>query len=369
MRRLRLFATSLRSSRLVGGSNSRSFPITNASASIPDKTKRLYAELGRYGLTQEYLRKYVLPSWWDDSATTGSGGVELALRIAEGTGLNPTSLLQDQPQPTAKNIEGVRYKGDGSMSESCRECVIGICRRVSQLAIEATKDRRQADVGQSPIGIRDSILAKGNPWVSLESLANFCWDLGVPVLPVRQFPSKIKKPDGMVLSMNGRPAIVVCKNAKPTAWMLFILAHELGHVLEGHLENGDIVDLKVTDTIDEDDEVEAAADRAAIAMLTGDPNTSYRLNSPAPKAKELASKASEAGNRDGVDPGHIVLNYVHGLNGPFYALGNKALSILEPNANALKSLAKIAGERMDLSNLSEDHAEYLLRMMDFGTKE
>ena len=42
---------------------------------------------------------------------------------------------------------------------------------------------------------------------------------------------------------SGHYGIVLCKNAKHSAWLLFILTHELGHILRRHItRDGVLID-------------------------------------------------------------------------------------------------------------------------------
>ncbi|TWU39111.1 hypothetical protein Q31b_41940 [Novipirellula aureliae] len=241
---------------------------------------------------------------------------------------------------------------------------MGICKRAAELATAAIGGLPSELVGIEPEQIRNEILADGNSWVDLENLTEYCWSRGVPVLHVTNFPSGIHKPDAMLISVHGRPAIIICKKNKQPAWLLFFLAHELGHLIAGHV-SGDslIVDSKITDDVDEKDDEETIADKNAIAILTGSETRSYRTNRTPPNASHLAKICQRKGINDSVYPGHIVLNYVHGLSGSFHALGAAALLVLYPNANAQKVLNRCLARNIDFDELPEDHAEYLMRIV------
>ncbi len=219
-----------------------------------------------------------------------------------------------------------------------------------------------------PGQIRDEILSEGHKWVDLENLTEYCWSHGVPVLHVTKFPKGIRKPHGMLISVHDRPAIIICKNQKQPAWLLFILAHELGHLIAGHVSGDSLIfDSEVTDQVDENDAEEAVADKNALAILTGSENRNYRSTTRPHKASDLAARCHAKGIEDCVYPGHIVLNYVHGLAGSFHGLGGAALSALYPNAYAPKILNRCLVKNLNLDELPEDHAEYLMRIS--GTHE
>ena len=69
---------------------------------------------------------------------------------------------------------------------------------------------------------------------------------------------------------NGHCAVVLSKNAKHSAWLLFILTHELGHIVQGHVSrDGVLVDELVDRSIR--DKEEKAANAFALELLTGTP--------------------------------------------------------------------------------------------------
>src|SRR4051812_10148348 len=90
--------------------------------------------------------------------------------------------------------------------------------------------------------MRQTILQRAR-WVGLKGLLNYCWSRGMPVLHVNCFPPGAKRPDGFTLRRDGRPVVVLCREEKQPSWLLFILAHELGHLGYGHIpENGALLD-------------------------------------------------------------------------------------------------------------------------------
>jgi Zn-dependent peptidase ImmA (M78 family) len=321
--------------------------------------------LGAFGIERAYVRKKILPDWWDDDCTsTGAGFSELALRISRGLGLSLNSLLDDRSPIIAEASKNCKFKGKTRVNNE--RVVVGICQRAAELATHAAAGDFQRLVGIQPQDIRNEILAAGNKWVDLENLSNYCWQYGIPVLHITNFPKGVHKPDAMLIRVGDRPAIVICRNKKQPAWLLFDLAHELGHLIAGHVEpDGLIVDSDISDdsNVNEDSE-EDVADRNALDMLTGDPDRHYRSNNRPRKASELAAICKQRGESDSVYPGHIVLNYIKGLAGEFHALGASTLSKLFPNSNASKVLHRCMTNHLDFSMLPEDHSEYLLRIVN-----
>ncbi|MDW8265239.1 MAG: hypothetical protein RMJ52_07890 [Gemmataceae bacterium] len=234
-----------------------------------------------------------------------------------------------------------------------------IATRAAQLAA-AAMDRPYQSV-PSAADLRDAIL-KTDPWVGFDQLLDHCWAAGIPVLHVNNFPSNAKKkPMGFTLRAKGRPAVVLCVEKKQPAWLLFILAHELGHLHHGHVpENGALLDETVNENLP--DVEEDQADRYAIELLTGNSATSLHVGGRWPKADRLAQLAREFGRRNRVDPGHVVLNCAHTEGGGFWAVANAALKLLYPDNDAIKIVSERLAANLDWEKLPEDSSEFLMRI-------
>jgi len=309
------------------------------------------------------VRKKILPDWWDDAVTDSTAGfAELALRLSQGLGLSLETLLDDSAEIAPKDNPSYKFKGGKTLNR--QEIVGGICQRAAQIATYATTGDFQRLVGTKPEAIRDEILAAGNRWVDLENLSEYCWQHGIPVLHLTNFPTKIRKPHGLVIRVGERPPIVICRKHKQPAWLLFDLAHELGHLIAGHVQpDGLIFDTVISDDAKSDNDIEETiADSNALALLTGDPNRTYRSSSPPPNAAELAGVSKQRGEKENVYPGHIVLNYISGLDRRYQGLGAAALKRLYPHANSAKALQDCVTNHLDFSMLPEEHSDFLLRV-------
>ena len=208
--------------------------------------------------------------------------------------------------------------------------------------------------------IRQTILARSR-WVGFKTLLNYCWSLGIPVLHVNLFPPGAKRPDGFTLRLNGRPVIILCRNEKQPSWLLFILAHELGHQACGHVpENGALLDEQVKQN--KPDQEETEANQFAIELLTGKAPTRISTDDRWPNAHKLAELAKEFGRRNHVDPGHVVLNYAHTMGDNFFAVARGALKVLYPEADAMETVRTKLAENLDWEMLPEDSSEFLMRI-------
>ena len=68
--------------------------------------------------------------------------------------------------------------------------------------------------------------------------------------------------------------IVLCRNSRSSAWLLFILAHELAHIALGHIDDdGMLIDENVKRNIQDTEETEA--NRFAEEVLSGDAESGF----------------------------------------------------------------------------------------------
>src|SRR6185436_7100101 len=105
---------------------------------------------------------------------------------------------------------------------------------VARMVIAAMQ-RPYSPIPTDPDSLRNEILATGAKWISLRALGRYCWEHGVPIIHISDFPEGQTKVDGIALDIDGRPAIVLARNSLKLAWQLFILGHEMGHIGARHL--------------------------------------------------------------------------------------------------------------------------------------
>jgi hypothetical protein len=164
----------------------------------------------------------------------------------------------------------------------------------------------------------------------------------------------------MAVKVRGRPIVVLCKKTKAPAWLLFILAHELGHIVLGHIpDDGVLIDENV-DTNERDDE-EMAANAFALELLTGKREANFRAGGRWPNAEMLVHFAKEYGRELKIDPGHIILNYAHTMGKEFFPVANAALGKLG-SPDAMGVVRRKLAQHLDWSRLPEDSSEFLMRV-------
>ncbi len=334
----------------------------------------IYARLRAVGLNPKFVREVVLPDWWDDAIAENPAGYAEALgRLADALSLDLRALQDPNGVLNCRPYLATRNKARQGLREEDLAWAKCLGARAAQLACSAMA-LPPADVPKSAREIR-ATLGKDNRIVTFPTLLDYCWSLGIPVLRVAQFPDKAKKPDGMAARFGNRYAIVLSKNSRYSAWLLFILAHELGHIALGHLqENGVFVDDAANWQANDEEEKsspaipltaedeEQQANDFAIELLTGQADTTYHATQNL-NAAGLAEAAQFFGQQYRVDPGVMALNYArHVPNGPYWALANAALKRLEPDANACAIVQNAMRGNLQREALADEQWEFLLRV-------
>lgn len=325
----------------------------------------LYHRLSEVGFTRAFVRKTALPTWWDDEiAVNPAGYAQGLLLLSRHLGVDLRSMQDESAAIHLRDFGACKYKKRPDVSEDDLALARVMATRAAQLAAEATPTPA-APLPDSTLEIRQQILDQGAAWVGLTELVDYCWSVGVPVLHLDHFPTNARRPDGFATRVHGRPVIVLCRKAKYSAWLLFILAHELGHIALGHIEeDGCLLDDHVER--DSQDDEEKQANDFAIELLTGRAERRFITTGAWPNAQELAEKAKQLGQQLLIDPGHIALNYAHSMGKSFFAVGNAALKLLDPHADAVGMVRTKMAERLDWSRLPEESSEFLMRVTQHG---
>lgn len=321
--------------------------------------KALRTRLAAAGVKPKFLNKVVLPSWWEDSIAATAGGLrEGASYICAHLGYSLSSLL-DEKQPLAFAHTGaVKYKKAKGVSDEDVSLATHYALGVARAVAAAMTDLPATGAVPSPEEWRKTLLALSDkPWVCLRYILKAAWELGIPVIHLKNLPEGAKKPDALTTMVGDRPVIVVLNARKSPSWIAFIVAHELGHIHEKHLKPGQtLVDEKIDIEAGEKDEMEA--NDFAVRLLTGfgdlGLNSTRSMGMP-----QLASAAKTFGMSYRIAPGVAALNY--GFTTGRWSVANGAVSLLEKDDDAAVYLKQAMEAHLDLDALSDDSQEWITR--------
>lgn len=335
--------------------------MTAAARSSANHKKHLGSEFKAVGLNSKSTFE-AMPEWWHDAILEPSGVYEIKGFVAKYFGLEigPDGALRRRslPQACFKTRSGT----DVSEVASARAFATAVARMVASVTTVPWKGSLPAAAA-----LRQTILGRGRPWVGLTDLLSVCWAHGVPVVYLPNLPVGTPKMEGMVTFCAGHPVIVATKKASHPAWLLFILAHEMGHLASCHLsatEGGAIMDEKVSEDDPMDDDQEKEANKFALQLLTGG-SQKIRLERLM-QAQALADAAKRHGTTHKIDPGHVILNAVRNTEyqgkNP-WSLASAALKHSDHDGATAEELCRAALRcHVDTDGLTDDGFDFIERL-------
>ncbi|CAN5860795.1 hypothetical protein BH11PLA1_BH11PLA1_18390 [soil metagenome] len=285
----------------------------------------IFKRLSEAGIDRNYVRAWFLPDWWDDDIlSTGSGRATFEIYLSRMTGLPIESLASNAPLSLTPRTPVKYKKRDGTDEASVAPAAV-VAETIA-CGLAESIDLSYAFHGEcSAAESRQIILGKKWTTVDLEALVDFAWDMGIAVCHMAALPKNSAKFDGIAMFANDRPVIVLGQGRDSPPWLAFTLAHEIAHVLLGHVKAGQpaLADLPggtpaAAKDVDPDaelklksrshDATEAEADRFACELLSGHPEPAF-----APifgmTGDRLATQVTKIGPAAGIDPGVLALMY------------------------------------------------------------
>jgi hypothetical protein len=319
----------------------------------------LITRLQRAGYDKRHIRS-ALPSWWTPEAEKEPGAlIELKASLARRLGLELSSLLNDQAELRIAVPRNTKYKLRREADSELLKPATGSLAAVAAVVCGATNHLPAPQDFNDAISARLEILDSGAHWLSFKALVLWSWRKGIPVIPVVDLPGK-RSLDAATNFSGSRPVVILTKNHPVSAWQLFFLSHELGHIASGHVRPHETL-------IDEDlgqdwpasserDSEERLADRWARLLLAGADKIRFEITGHL-SPNGLARAAQEQARISHTDAGHLILRFAFETKN--WPLANAALRVLEPEARALDFAREVARDSLDLDALADDAREFL----------
>lgn len=318
----------------------------------------IFRRLNAVGFDRNFVRRVVLPDWWDDALADDPGSRwQIELRIAQRLGIAVEEIADQDRRLTPASTHGVRFKR--AQSTAARASIAPgmiAARKAVALLLPHIRKAPQLPVELSAPAIRQRILKKRNP-VDLAGLLDVCWELGIAVFRFNPLPKKARKFAGMTYFENERPVIVLASGYDSPPRLAFHLAHELSHVLRKHVvPGGDVlVDSDLDGAAEDTQEREADAD--ALEILVGDSNPrfspTYGLTAP---RLVTAARRYEADHQ--LHAGSVAL--VYGRTAKRMPVAVSALKLMNMDTGARAIIAEALLRHLpETSGMSGDALEIL----------
>lgn len=246
------------------------------SAALAKPMPSLYRRLKAIGYNRPFVRRAILPDWWDDALADNAGMcMEAQLRVARRLGLPFKDVANPDKVLKLTDVSSVRLKRAkaGTDREHIAPGII-VTRRIVALAVEQLQHMPAFPAHLTAADLRQSIL-KSYPVVDFAGLVKAAWAHGIAVFHINDWPDGAKKFAGMAYYEGKVPVIVLASGYDAPPRLAFYLAHEIGHILRGHVKpDGKVLVDGDLDAKREDAE-ERQADEDAMIILRGDAQLSY----------------------------------------------------------------------------------------------
>lgn len=306
------------------------------------------------------------PEWWsDEAATSASARNELRFALSRALGLDPRALIDGDRVDFVSSF-GPRFKALGAKDDMERRAIASFGQAVVTLLGAAAPmgrpGRREAHV------LRDFLLSNRTV-PTFQSLIALCWRIGVPVVHLAITPLKARRMHAMAVGRGDRCAILVAVRDTVYAKAAFTVAHELGHIMLGHLE-GEPAALDILDPLAEAPtaQEEREANRYALELLTGRPEPRITTSREDYSARQLARASQTTGAAERVEPATIAL--CDGYRTGNWARAMAACRLIQPDpANVAAETNAYARHHLDLDVLDADSRTYLRRVLGLPDDE
>ncbi len=323
------------------------------------ETKKLVDELKDAGFTRAAIDA-AWPSWWsDDAESSPSARTELRFALARKLGLSPKPLLGERVEFVWNDEARFKHLTIDDKRQQSVLASFGVS--IGRILVRSLEKSVLGPITAS--SLREAILSNST-YVDLRSLVSFCWSVGIPVIHLRVFPLAAKNMHAMVVSADDQYAILLGKDDKYPSALAFTLAHEIGHILLGHLVNSPaLVDMADPGEGGVDDAQEVQANEFALELLTGSPSPNIQTQLEFFSARALARSVINAAPHYKIEPGTLALcagfvtqrwpaavgalKYIYGAPAPFWELING-----------------IAAQQLEWDKIGSESADYLSKIMN-----
>lgn len=323
----------------------------------------IYRRLRSLGFDSDFVRSVILPDWWEDSMAEiplnrawAEASVARFLRLQIPELADPTAPL------TLPAILPVRLKSAKRTSDvSLIRPAIQVAQRLADLLVQTTSHLAPF-VGVSELLTAHQELRTSATTVTLKTLIEFCWEHGVIVAHIGRLPKVegFRKFDGLAMFVNDRPIILLADPSDIPPWQAFHLAHELGHIVLEHVKPGSevLADGELDQIVTDD--VEAAADRFACEILTGQPELSFEPVFGL-TASKLAAAVTSYGEKTDVDPGIVAL--IYGRTASRWPAAVAALKLLGLRHGAKEIIGGALAAHLDFDSIHDSQVNVLEQLV------
>ena len=318
--------------------------------------RTLLRRLSKAGFPKDFVRRAILPDWWDDECAGDPSLVQdIEIRVARFLGLSMSTVgdrraALDPPRYPDAQLRRIRDTDRARLAPAMHAAM-----RIAAAVVRNLHDTVPAPRTPPRDGLewRDQITSiRGAP--PLTAVAGRLWKLGIPIVPLDLLPAPGFQ--GMSCLVEDRPVILLGHKHDEPGRVAFVIAHEAGHVAAGDCAAGrPIVDEETG--ITDDAEMERRADRYATRVLMGNVEVP-RVDDTVTDFKDLARRAIDIERETGADAGSVIFSWAHRTGD--YATAARAVKALYRGVGARRELRKLLNQYVDFAGAAETDRSLLL---------
>ncbi|MFT5756639.1 MAG: Zn-dependent peptidase ImmA (M78 family) [Alteromonadaceae bacterium] len=271
----------------------------------------LYKKLKSIGLNQGLINK-TLPKWWEnDVLKTNAGILEFCLVVKSRLGLD-VDIAESGDISFIPKVKNIEFKKRANVEFEKLAPSSFLAQGITSTLVNILKLNDVAPPNIAKLWEEIKQLEDLN----LDAVIQLFWQFGLPVIYVEKLAPNISKPAGMVIKNGDYYCILLGHGQKSPGAQLFVLLHEFGHIVSGHLENKDIVvDVSMIELsgtlLAEYDEQETEADNISLSLLRREQDIQEFFSKipSRPSPARLAAIAMQFGKPLGISVSHLALSY------------------------------------------------------------
>ena len=315
----------------------------------------LMQRLSRAGFKQPFVTKALMPDWWEESCAQDPDLLpEIEVRIARflNTPLSVVRNVDVALKPPSHGDAQLRRVRD--INRDRLGPAIHTAMQVGKAVIRNLRHSQSVELPPTDVlEWRRLLQADESGPVQLGSILNDLWVRGIPVVPLDELPAPSFQ--GLACIVDEHPVIVLGHRYDEPGRVVFLVAHEAGHIAVGDCSPGmPVVD--EDEAVQDNSAMERAADRFATRLLVG--NEAIAISEEeAMDAKGLAQQAADLENRIGADASSVI--YAWAARTLDYATATMAVKALYRSSGARRQVRRLFDEYVDLDSAGESDRDLL----------
>ncbi|MDE2974374.1 MAG: hypothetical protein OXU64_06590 [Gemmatimonadota bacterium] len=323
-----------------------------AKRSISTLTRRLREA----GFEREFVRRAILPDWWDQSCRSEPDLLpEIEIRVGRFLGVPMSVVTDPESMLAAPGYPKARLRCVRDVDRDRLTPAIHAATGIAGAVVRNLNESVPAPAPPPPNGLawRQELPDLGGS-VDLDTILKDLWARGIPVVPTQLLPAPSFQ--GLAAVVEDRPVVVLGHRHDEPGRAAFRISHEAGHIARGDCMPGAPV-VDKDEEIVSDDEMERFADRYAMRVVMGE-HTIPELDPGAfDDFRTLANRAVEIEQQTGIDAGAIIFTWAR-TSGD-YATATMATKALYLSTGAGRTLRKYFRMFVDVEGASLSDRELM----------